>query len=97
MPPDFIAPTPRPLTITESPNLGGFVTASAGLALHLATGAFVLGWNVETIFAPEDGKYALQLGPFRIPDSSSVLEQAPAETIVLMTMSLLLDANAFEK
>lgn len=82
-PPDFIAPTPRPLTITESTNLGGFVTASAGLALRLATGAFVLGWNLETIFAPEDGKYALQLGPFRIRDSSSVLEQAPAETIVL--------------
>ena len=83
VPSDFIAPAPRPLTITESTNLGGFVTASAGLALRLATGAFVLGWKVETIFAPEDGKYALQLGPFRIRDSSSVLEQAPAEAIVL--------------
>jgi glutathione S-transferase len=85
VPLDFIAPEPRPLTITESTNLGGFFTASAGLALRLATGAFVLGWKVETLFAPEDGKYALQLGPFRIRDSSSVLEQAtrPAELIVL--------------
>ncbi len=84
MPPGFIPPEPRPLTITESTDLGGFVTASAGLALRLATGAFVLGWKVDTIFAPEDGKYALKLGPFRIRDSSSVLDGAgPPEVIVL--------------
>lgn len=84
-PPNFIAPEPRPLTITNSTNLSGLVSSSAGLALRLATGAFVLGWKVDTIFAPDDGKYALQLGPFRIRDSSSVLDRAspPIETIIL--------------
>ncbi|KAL3815328.1 hypothetical protein ACHAXA_010010 [Cyclostephanos tholiformis] len=83
MPPGFIPPEPRPLTITESTDLGGFVTALAALALRLATGAFVLGWKVDTIFAPEDGKYALQLGPFRIRDSSSVLDRDKTSVIVL--------------
>ena len=84
-PPNFVVPEPRPLTITNSTNLGGFISSSAGLALRLATGAFVLGWKIDTIFAPEDGKYALQLGPLRIRDSSSVLDRAspPIETIIL--------------
>ncbi len=84
-PPNFMVPEPRPLTITDSTNLGGFISSSAGLALRLATGAFVLGWKVDTIFAPDDGKYALQLGPLRIRDSSSVLDLAspPVETIIL--------------
>ncbi|KAL7427907.1 hypothetical protein ACHAXH_002153 [Discostella pseudostelligera] len=84
-PPNFVVPEPRPLTITESTNLGGFISSSAALALRLATGAFVLGWKVDTIFAPDDGKYALQLGPLRIRDSSSVLDQAspPVQTIIL--------------
>ncbi len=84
-PSNFIAPEPRPLTITKSTNLGGLLSSSAGLAIRLATGAFVLGWKVDTIFAPEDGKYALQLGPFRIRDSSSILDRAapPKETIIL--------------
>jgi glutathione S-transferase len=84
IPAGFTPPEPRPLTITESTDLGGFITASAGLALRLATGAFVLGWKLDTIFAPEDGKYALKLGPFRIRDTSSVLDRAgPLEVIVL--------------
>lgn len=84
-PPNFVAPEPRPLTITNSTSLSGLVSSSAGLALRLATGAFVLGWKVDTIFAPDDGKYALQLGPFRIRDSSFVLDRAspPIETITL--------------
>lgn len=85
LPPDFTVPEPRPLTITESTDLGGFATASAGLALRLATGAFVLGWKVDTILAPEDGRYSLKLGPLRIRDSSSILDRAarPTEMIVL--------------
>lgn len=86
VPSDFVAPEPRPLTITESTDLGEFATATVGLALRLLTGAFVLGWKVDTVLAPEgDGRYALELGPLRIRDSSSVLEGAgrPAETIVL--------------
>ena len=77
IPSDFILPEPRPLTITKSTDLGGFVTSSLVLALRLATGAFVLGWKVDTLFAPEnDGRYALQFGPLRIRDSSSVLDRA---------------------
>ena len=88
IPSDFILPEPRPLTITKSTDLGGFVTSSLVLALRLATGAFVLGWKVDTLFAPEnDGRYALQLGPLRIRDSSSVLDGAitsrPTKRIVL--------------
>jgi glutaredoxin len=88
IPSDFILPEPRPLTITKSTDLGGFVTSSAVLALRLATGAFVLGWKVDTLFAPEDdGRYALQLGPLRIRDSSSVLDPAitprPTKRLVL--------------
>ena len=85
LPSDFTVPEPRPLTITESTDIGAFTTASAGLALRLATGAFVLGWKVDTIFAPDDGKYSLKLGPLRLRDSSSVLDQAkqPATTIIL--------------
>ena len=84
-------PKPRPFTITESTDLLGFTTATAGLALRLFTGAFVLGWKVDTLFAPElnaEGRkqYSLKLGPLRIRDSSSVLDMAttqPAETVVL--------------
>lgn len=87
LPPDFTIPEPRPLTITSSTNLTGFLTSSITLALRLATGAFVLGWKIDTILAPtDDGKYALQLGPLRIRDSSSVLDEAvprPTERIVL--------------
>lgn len=86
VPPNFIIPEPRPLTITESTDLIDFITASTVLGLRLATGAFVLGWNIDTIFAPEDdGKYALQLGPLRIRDSSSILNEAnrPIDRIVL--------------
>jgi len=85
VPSDFVIPEPQPLTITESTDLVGFATASAGLALRLATGAFVLGWQIDSIFAEDDGKYALQLGPLRIRDFSSVLDESnqPVQTIVL--------------
>ena len=53
VPPNFTVLKPRPLTITESTDLLRFVTATAGLALILFTGAFVLGWKVDTLFAPE--------------------------------------------
>ena len=45
--------------------------------MWLGNGAFVLGWETDTLFAPMDGKYTLQLGPFYIPDSCSVLSNAP--------------------
>ena len=78
VPPDFVVPEPQPLTLTRSSDLPSVLRSSAALAVRLATGVFVLGWKIDTIFAPEEeGKYALQLGPFRIRDSSSVLQDAP--------------------
>lgn len=62
--------------------LGG----SAGLALRLASGVFVLGWKVESVLkeVPAD-KYSLKLGPFTVRDVSSVLAKAarPEQPIVL--------------
>ena len=78
VPKDFVIPEPKPLTLTRSSDLPSVLKSSAALAVRLATGAFVLGWKIDNIFAPEDdGKYALALGPFRIRDSSSVLQDAP--------------------
>lgn len=76
-PANFQVPEPKPLTLTRPSDVPSVLRSSAGLALRLGTGAFVLGWKIDTLFAPEDGKYALQLGPFRIRDSSSVLSDAP--------------------
>lgn len=86
IPLDFQVPEPKPLSLTRPEDVGSALKSSAALAVRLATGAFVLGWKIDTLFAPEDdGKYALGLGPFRIRDSSTVLQDAPrpAEPIVL--------------
>lgn len=76
-PADFIIPEPKPLTLTRPENLGDVLKSSVGLGLRLGTGAFVLGWQVDTLSAPEDDKYALSLGGLRVRDSSSVLDSAP--------------------
>lgn len=85
-PPGFVAPEPKPLTMTRSSDAVSILRSTISLAVRLATGAFVLGWRIDSIFAPEeDGKYALQLGPFRLRDSSSVLQDAPrpAQNLIL--------------
>lgn len=76
-PADFVAPEPKPLTLTRLSDLPSVLKSSTALAVRLGTGAFVLGWKIDTVFAPKDGKYALELGPLRIRDSSSVLADAP--------------------
>jgi len=80
VPVDFVLPEPKPLTLTRSENLVDALKSTAALAVRLGTGAFVLGWKIDTLRAPveKDGQYALQLGPLlRIRDSSSVLGDAP--------------------
>ena len=78
IPPDFSAPDPRPLTLTRASDLPSTLKSAAALAIRLATGVFVLGWRVDSIFAPEEaGKYAPSIGPFCLRDSSSVLGDAP--------------------
>ena len=77
-PDGFVAPEPQPLTLTESADLGDILKSSAALAARLGTGAFVLGWKVDDVFAnEEEGKSSLGLGPVRLRDSSSVLANAP--------------------
>lgn len=74
---DFEPPEPKPLTLTRPENSVPTLKASAALVLRLATGAFVLGWKIDSVLAPEDGKYSLTIGPLRVRDSSSVLSEAP--------------------
>eukprot|EP00980_Cylindrotheca_fusiformis_P001132 scaffold318_cov110-Cylindrotheca_fusiformis.AAC.4 len=80
VPDDFVPPEPRPLALTRSADIFGFVTASVSFAARLGTGTFTLGWKIDSLFFRDDDvskKYSLQLGPFSIRDSSSVLAVAP--------------------
>ena len=45
----------------------GLVTGATALGLRLASGAFVLGWKVESLLkdVPE-GKYAMKMGPLKV-------------------------------
>jgi glutathione S-transferase len=78
VPDDFVVPEPKPLEITSKTDLKDFATNTLALALRLGTGAFTLGWKIDTIlFDGGDDKYSLKLGPLSIRDSSSVLTNAP--------------------
>jgi glutathione S-transferase len=72
------------LTLTRSSDLASVLKSTVALGLRLATGVFVLGWKIDTLFYDpsssddnNDAKYYLSVGPFRIRDSSSVLSMAP--------------------
>ena len=78
LPPNFKVPEPKPLTVTRSSDIPSLLKSSVALGLRLATGVFVLGWKIDSLFAePEEGKYALKLGPLRLRDASAVLKEAP--------------------
>jgi len=78
IPDGFQIPEPKPLSVTRSSELPSLLKSSVALGLRLGTGAFTLGWKIESLFAAEeDGKYALELGPIRLRDSSTVLQDAP--------------------
>lgn len=77
VPKDFVLPEPQPLTITKKTDLAVFLSSSAALALRLGTGAFTLGWKIDNLFFDDETKYSLKLGPLRIRDSSSVLQNSP--------------------
>lgn len=87
-PAGFVPPEPKPLTITGSTDLGKFVKSTLAFALRLGTGAFVLGWKIDTLFYADYGDsdngenqkkqtYSLRLGPLNVRDSSSVMDRAP--------------------
>lgn len=76
VPPNFQVPEPKPLQVTG--DYSSVTKGSIAFITRLATGTFVLGWKIDTLFAPEEeGKYALKLGPLRVRDVSTVLDQAP--------------------
>lgn len=82
LPDDFEIPEPRPLAISKSTDLFRIFKSSVALGLRLATGTFVLGWKIDSVFydpskADSDKQYCLRLGPLGIRDSSSVLQNAP--------------------
>ena len=77
LPENFQIPEPKPLTISSDTNLLDFLSASLSLALRLGTGAFVLGWKVDSLAWRDDDTYSLKLGPISLRDSSSVLGKAP--------------------
>jgi len=83
IPEGFVAPEPQPLTLTSKADVGSVLRSSLALAFRLGTGAFTLGWKIDSLFynneEDEDGtdKYSLKLGPFSIRDSSTVLASAP--------------------
>lgn len=94
-PADFVQPEPKPLTATG--NFGSLITGSAQLALRLATGILVEGWSPEFLTeAPEDGAYALKLGPLYLKDDSGVLKgeyARPTKNLVLYEY----DASPFSR
>lgn len=84
VPPGFQIPEPKPLALTPSSDVPTILKSSVALAVRLATGAFVLGWKIDTLFyndkdnKDELKKYSLSLlGIFNVRDSSSVLQNAP--------------------
>ncbi|CAJ1934395.1 unnamed protein product [Cylindrotheca closterium] len=77
LPADFVVPEPKPLSISEKTDIVEFAKSSAAFVARLGTGAFTLGWKIDSIFFKDDDSYSLKLGPFSIRDSSTVLQDAP--------------------
>ena len=77
LPPDFQLPEPKPLSLTSTADVPGFIKSSLAFAVRLGTGAFTLGWKIDNIFFQDPTKYSLKLGPIAVRDSSSVLQNAP--------------------
>ena len=92
LPEGFKAPEPKPLQIGDS-EIPDLLSGAAALAVRLATGTFVLGWRPcfaevggVKLFGSEPGadEYALQFGPLRFRDDSSVLPAArPSKPIIV--------------
>lgn len=88
IPPDFVAPTPKPLALADNTDVVKLLKSSLAFGVRLATGVFVLGWKIDSFFYDREenaNKYSLKIGPFSIRDSSSVLADAPrpAKNLIL--------------
>mmetsp|Transcript_30361 Transcript_30361/g.61816 ORF Transcript_30361/g.61816 Transcript_30361/m.61816 type:complete len:327 (+) Transcript_30361:69-1049(+) len=72
IPDGFTAPEPVPLGVRG--DYKSLVTSSITLLLKLGTGISVIGWSPSlSLEAPEEGAYALKLGPLFLSDTSAVL------------------------
>ena len=84
-PPNFVQPTPRPLTVTRPrEELPSLLTGSLVLAIRLATGVFTLGWSPKLLTGDEagaigtaTGTYGFKLGPLAFRDTSPLLADSP--------------------
>ena len=84
-PPNFVQPTPRPLTVTRpSEELPSLLTGGLVLAIRLATGVFTLGWSPKLLTGDEaaavgtaTGTYGFRFGPLAFRDTSPLLAGAP--------------------
>ena len=84
-PPNFVQPTPRPLTVTRpSEELPSLLTGGLVLAIRLATGVFTLGWTPKLLTGDEaaavgtaTGTYGFKFGPLAFRDTSPLLAGAP--------------------
>mmetsp|Transcript_5132 Transcript_5132/g.10831 ORF Transcript_5132/g.10831 Transcript_5132/m.10831 type:complete len:343 (+) Transcript_5132:83-1111(+) len=84
-PEGFVAPQPKPLAIPEGEGqIGSLFSGTVALALRLATGAFVLGWKIDSLSYQNNGDYSLKLGPISLRDSSSILPDAPRPKVPLV-------------
>ena len=84
-PPNFVQPTPRPLTVTRpSEELPSLLTGGLVLAIRLATGVFTLGWSPKLLTGDEaaavgtaTGTYGFRFGPLAFRDTSPLLAASP--------------------
>merc|ERR1719247_3893456 len=88
-PADFVAPEPKPLSMTRPPSeqLPGLLTGSAVLAVRIATGVFTLGWKPAILFegdaervGVDKGTYGFNVGSFAFRDTSPLLDDTPQRT-----------------
>eukprot|EP01040_Poterioochromonas_malhamensis_P001093 gene1093-1160_t len=79
VPEGFTIPEPKPLAVTDG-NYLGLLKASAGTALRVGSGAFVIGWNP---FVKGKGEWPGTLGYFH--EGSSLLESCarPSQPIII--------------
>lgn len=79
VPAGFTIPEPKPLAVTDG-NYFGLLKASAGTALRVGSGAFVIGWNP---FVKGKGEWPGTLGYFH--EGSSLLESCvrPSQPIII--------------
>jgi len=72
-PENFVAPTPRPLTITSAKEIPSLLSGAVALGVRLGSGIAVQGWKPSVSLNDfEEGRYSLSLGPVNLSDESTL-------------------------